>query len=158
SLCDAKYSRPMRFGSSRYHSMYWYTIPRNIHTRYTKEAYPMPTAAIYARVSSQKQTDNFSTGTQLDMMRDYLVSQGYDVIPLAETGSAFTQGLSRSKLQEALELAKNRKIQVLMFFSPDRFTRDVADGVVLRRDLRESGVVLMCFHPYPREITNDLEI
>lgn len=90
------------------------------------------------------------------MMREYL--QGYEVIELAEMGSAFMDGLSRSKLQEALELARTGRIKTLVFFSPDRFTRDIADGVQLRSFLRKYGVKLICFYPVPREVTSDMEI
>jgi site-specific DNA recombinase len=114
--------------------------------------------AIYARVSSLKQADNFSTPAQLQLMHDNLAEQGHEVIELAEVGSAYTRGLERSKLNEALNLARTGQIEALMFFSPDRFTRDMGDGVILRRELRRHGVKLFCFYPAPYEITSDQEI
>jgi DNA invertase Pin-like site-specific DNA recombinase len=45
-----------------------------------------------------------------------------------------------------------------MFFSPDRFTRDMADGVVLRRELKRYGVRLFCYYPVPHEISTDMKI
>jgi len=117
------------------------------------------TLVTYGRVSDKgKQGDNFSIPTQLKMMRAWAESQHYEVTELHEEDSAYIEGLSRSKLQQALELARAGKINVLMFFSPDRFTRDMADGVILRRELRRCGVKLMCYYPTPREITSDMEI
>src|SRR5262249_6645479 len=70
----------------------------------------------------------------------------------------FINGLERSELNKALDLARQGNIQALMFFSPDRFTRDIADGVILRRELRKYGVRLFCYWPDFHEITSDMEI
>jgi site-specific DNA recombinase len=120
----------------------------------------MDEAAIYARVSDKgKQGDNFSIGAQLDLMRAHSISQDWHILEeLSETDSAFMEGLSRSQLNRALELARSGKINVLMFFSPDRFTRDMADGVILRRELKRYGVKLVCYYPTPHEITSDMEV
>src|SRR5690349_21438352 len=116
-------------------------------------------AAIYARVSSKKQKDNFSIPSQLNLMRAYCTNQGGAIIEeLLEQGSAFLDGLSRSKLNRALTLERKGQIDTLIVFSPDRFTRDMADGVILRRELKEYGVRLVCFYPTPREITSDMEV
>jgi site-specific DNA recombinase len=110
--------------------------------------------ATYGRVSSLKQKDNFSIQTQIQMMRDGCVAQGWEVYAeLAEVGSAWADGLERSELQKALELARDKKITALMYFSPDRFTRDMGDGVELRKKLRQYGVKLYCFYPVLQEIT-----
>jgi site-specific DNA recombinase len=117
-------------------------------------------AALYGRVSNkEKQGDNFSIPTQLDRMREWVVSQQWQVgYELSETDSAFLEGLSRSELNKVLDLARKGKIQALVFFSPDRFTRDIADGVILRRELKRAGVKLYCYYPQPHEITSDMEI
>jgi site-specific DNA recombinase len=119
----------------------------------------MEATAIYARVSDKgKQGDNFSIQTQLQLMRESAAPRGDEIIELTDTDSAFINGLDRPQLQYALELARQGKIQNFMFFSADRFTRDVGDGVILRRQLRRYGVKLFCYYPAPREITSDTEI
>jgi site-specific DNA recombinase len=119
----------------------------------------MDTLAIYARVSDKgKQADNFSIESQLSLMRREAENQGYTVVELVDTDSAFIEGLSRSQLNRAREMARNHEIQALMFFSPDRFTRRMVDGVILRDELYKSGVKLFCFQPTPHEINSDLEI
>ncbi len=116
-------------------------------------------AAIYARVSSAKQVDNFSIPSQLNVMRAYCTDQGGTIVEeLPEQGSAFQDGLARSKLNRAFALARKGQIDTLVVFSADRFTRDMADGVILRRDLKRLGVRLFFFHPTPREITSDMEV
>jgi len=117
-------------------------------------------AATYGRVSDKsKQGDNFSISTQLEKMRDWTTAQGWIVgHELSETESAYLEGLTRSELKKALELARTGKINALVFFSPDRFTRDMADGVILRRELKRHNVRLFCYWPTPHEITSDMEI
>jgi site-specific DNA recombinase len=113
----------------------------------------------YGRVSSLKQKDNFSIGTQLSMMREECEKRGWKVYAEhAEVGSAWAEGLERSELKKALDIAKQKKITMLMFFSADRFTRDPGDGVLLRRELYKLGVKLFCFYPTPREVTEDMEL
>jgi site-specific DNA recombinase len=118
------------------------------------------TACIYARVSDRdRQGDNFSIPTQLTKMREVCVQQGWEVgYELSEKDSAYLDGLERAELNKARELAKEGKIDILLFFSPDRFTRDIGDGVILRRELRKHNVSLYCFTPHIHEITDDLEI
>src|SRR6266496_2879582 len=117
-------------------------------------------AATYGRASDKsKQGDNFSISTQLEKMRDWTTAQGWIVgHELSETESAYLEGLTRSELKKALELARTGKINALVFFSPDRFTRDMADGVILRRELKRHNVRLFCYWPTPHEITSDMEI
>jgi site-specific DNA recombinase len=117
-------------------------------------------AATYGRVSDKsKQGDNFSVPTQLGKMGQWVGEQGWTLgYELAENASAYLEGLTRSELNKALDLARTGKIHILVFFSPDRFTRDMADGVILRRELKRLGVRLFCFWPTPHEITSDMEI
>jgi len=119
----------------------------------------MDTALLYARVSSKgKQGDNFSIPTQLQLMREEMTKRGYTLVELADMDSAFIDGLERPKLQEALEMAKSGKIKVMMFFSSDRFTRDIGDGVILRRELKRHGVKLFFYYPTITEITSEMEL
>src|SRR2546423_13797457 len=113
-------------------------------------------AAAYGRVSDKsKQGDNFSIPTQLGKMKEWATELGWSVAyEFAEKESAFMEGLTRSELNKILELARAGKINVLVFFSPDRFTRDMADGVILRRELKRYNVRLFCYWPTPHEITS----
>src|SRR4029079_15050163 len=99
--------------------------------------------ALCARVSDEdKQGDNYSAPDQLDKMRVWCLAQGWTVAPeheLTEKDSAFIEGLDRPELNKILSLAREKKIDGLMFYRSDRFTRDAADGVVLRRMIKKYG-------------------
>jgi len=118
--------------------------------------------ALCARVSDEdKQGDNYSAPDQLDKMRVWCLAQGWTVAPeheLTEKDSAFIEGLDRPELNKILNLAREKKIDALMFYRSDRFTRDAADGVVLRRMIKKYGARLFFYSPSPREITSDMEL
>ena len=115
--------------------------------------------ALYARVSDKKQADNYSTESQLADMQRYATTHNHTVVAsLHDVGSAFRDGLERSQLKRVLEMARQHEIDALIFFSTDRFTRDIGDGVLLRRELYKLGVKLICFHPYPHEVTSEGEL
>src|SRR5262249_19278531 len=102
---------------------------------------------------SLKQKDNFSTQTQLQMMRDEIGRRNWELYAeYSEVGSAWKDGMERSELQKIMELARRKEITALIYFSPDRFTRNMEDGVVLRGKLKKFGVKLYCFYPVLYEV------
>jgi len=109
--------------------------------------------------SADKQGDNFSIPSQLRLMREWAEKQRYTIVAeFADKSSAWKNGLDRSELNKARQLARDKHIDMLMFYEPSRFTRDMADGVILRCELGRSAVRLFCFTPTPHEITRDNEI
>ncbi len=118
--------------------------------------------ALYTRVSDkERQGDNTSIGSQLEVMRQYAIEQGHTVIDEfteMESASKYGAGLDRTQLGNARKLAQQGKIDALIFYSTNRFTRDIGDGVVLRRELYKLNVKLICYYPHPHEITSDKEL
>lgn len=116
--------------------------------------------ALYYRVSDEhRQGDNFSIQSQQDM-KAYCESAGATVLEFVEMegASEFSKGLDRTKLNEIMALARQHKIHGIMYYISSRFTRDMADGIILRRELYKLGVKLYCYSPHPREITSDMEM
>lgn len=118
--------------------------------------------ALYTRVSDkEKQGDNTSIPSQLAAMRQYAAEQSMDIIAEfveTESASKYGEGLERSELAKARALARAGTIHAILFYSRNRFTRDIGDGVILRRELQKLGVKLICYHPHPHEITSDKEL
>jgi site-specific DNA recombinase len=118
------------------------------------------TIALYYRVSDKyKQGDNFSIESQQDM-KAFCQKAGATVLEFIEMegASEFSKGLDRTELSKVMELARQKKIHGIMYYIANRFTRDIADGILLRRELYRLGVKLYCYHPFPREITSDMEM
>jgi len=98
--------------------------------------------AIYYRVSTEGQEqDGTSLQTQLEACREYCQSRGYEVgYELSEAWSGLS--LERAKLAELRELVRSDRIDVVVVYSLDRFSRDPVHGVILMQELEKHGVTL----------------
>src|SRR5215212_6863905 len=114
-------------------------------------------ALTYARVSTRHlQDDNFSIETQLSAMQKLAHELGAtEMMEFIEYESAFDEGLTRTELNRLLEWVRKSGGDLLIFYSSDRFTRDIADGVILRRELYKLGIKLYCCYPFPQEIRSE---
>ena len=107
-----------------------------------------PRVAIYARVSTTKQ----ETENQVVQLRDYAARMGWSVAEvLKETEHGWEP--DRAKLQELLDLARFREIDIALVWALDRFSRQgVAATLKLVEVLHRSGVKLWSFQePFLRE-------
>ena len=107
-----------------------------------------PRVAIYARVSTTKQ----ETENQVVQLRDYAARMGWTVAEvLKETEHGWEP--EREKLQELLDLARFREIDIALVWALDRFSRKgVAATLKLVEDLHRSGVKLWSYQePFLRE-------
>ena len=107
-----------------------------------------PRVAIYARVSTTKQ----ETENQVAQLREYASRMGWSVAEvLKETEHGWEP--DRAKLQELLDLARFREIDIALVWALDRFSRQgVAATLKLVEDLHRSGVKLWSYQePFLRE-------
>ena len=131
--------------------------PRSLETQIKSENLPgfvtgdrlkpgPPRVAIYARVSTTKQ----ETENQVVQLRDYAARMGWTV---AEVLKETEHGWEPEKLQELLDLARFREIDIALVWALDRFSRQgVAATLKLVEDLHRSGVKLWSYQePFLRE-------
>lgn len=95
----------------------------------------MKRAAIYARVSTQDQT----SAQQLETLRQYCIKAGYEVTDeyIDDGESALKQ--NRAQYQRLLEAARTRKIDVIVVYKLDRFSRSVMELVNTMEALKSYG-------------------
>src|SRR4051812_47297237 len=101
----------------------------------------MKTAALYARVSTVAQEDNYSIPTQLQAGRKY--AQGGNlkvVIELEDTESGAT--LNRPGLDKLRSLVRKREIEAVIVYCVDRLSRDAAGYYLLKDEFKRFGVAL----------------
>lgn len=93
-------------------------------------------AAIYARVSREVQTHNYSLPTQLQSCRDYAAKHGYEVV--AEFADAHTgEEFDRPEFNKLKKLAG--LIDVVIVHDTDRLSRDAVDMAIFNRDFLAKG-------------------
>lgn len=81
-----------------------------------------PRCAIYARVSSHKQSTDGNLDRQRERLEAYAVAQGYTVVKvLTEVASGLNE--KRRKLNRLLKLAREGQIHVVVVEFKDRLTR-----------------------------------
>lgn len=99
-------------------------------------------AAIYCRVSTDGQEqDGTSLQTQLEACMKYCHDKSYEVVyQISETWSGLS--LERPKLDELRELVRSEKVDNVVVYSLDRFSRDPVHGVILMQELEKHGVSL----------------
>ena len=99
-------------------------------------------AAIYARISSSNQKNNYSINEQIACCRKYINQRGWTTNYLffdeAEGGST----IERPKFQSMLERAKSGCFDVIVVWKLDRFCRSLVDLVNVEKALRDCGVSL----------------
>ncbi len=102
-------------------------------------------AAIYARVSSDRQKENHTIASQLSALTEYAEKHGYRV-PCEwrfqdEGYSGAT--LLRPGLEALRDLAAAGHIEAVLIYSPDRLSRKYAYQVLLAEELSRCGVELV---------------
>lgn len=95
--------------------------------------------AIYTRVSSMEQKNNYSLQTQLEACRKYAQSHNYAV--LAEFSDIHTgTELNRPGLDGLMKLVAAGNIQVVVVYILDRLTREPSYQAILEMEMTSAGV------------------
>ncbi|WP_278812025.1 recombinase family protein [Dehalococcoides mccartyi] len=111
-------------------------------------------AAIYARVSSDKQDVDLSISAQLRALKEYAKHNNYEIvrdfIDEAETGRT----TARPAFREMISLARHpqKPFEIILVWKYSRFARSREDSIVYKAMLRKNGVQLISINE-PRDDT-----
>jgi len=111
----------------------------------TKPSVPQrPRAAIYTRVSSQRQSDEdrYSLPTQEAACREYAAQRGYEVIGVFTDVASASHYRHRQALTQLRQLVRQGGVDAIIVHSLDRLSRDQVHLAVLLEEFREHGVRL----------------
>ena len=102
-------------------------------------------AAIYARVSSDRQKENHTIASQMAALVEYAETHGYLVPPQWRFQDEGCSGatLLRPGLEALRDLAAAGQIEAALIYSPDRLSRKYAYQVLLAEELARCGVELV---------------
>src|SRR5208283_4136363 len=114
----------------------------------------MAVAAIYARVSSDKQREESTIASQTAALIDFARSRGYQVPTewVFEDEGYSGASLVRPGLERVRDLAAEGQIQAILVHAPDRLSRKYAYQVLLTEEFARAGVEVL-FVKAPRNAT-----
>lgn len=102
-------------------------------------------AAIYARVSSDRQRENHTIASQTAALKEYAHAHDY-LVPaewVFEDEGYSGATLVRPGLEALRDLAAQGEIEAVLVYSPDRLSRKYAYQVILAEELSRCGVALV---------------
>src|ERR1700730_1499390 len=102
----------------------------------------MKTAAIYARVSSDKQKEENTIASQTAALREFARHQGFSLPNgwVMEDEGYSGAKLIRPGLEKVRDLAAEGQIDAVLVYSPDRLSRKYAYQVLLMEELARNNV------------------
>jgi site-specific DNA recombinase len=102
-------------------------------------------AALYARVSSDRQKETHTIASQTTALLEYAQTHGYQVPPAWQFQDEGYSGatLARPGLEAVRDLAAQGQIVAVLVYSPDRLSRKYAYQVLLAEEFARAGVHLV---------------
>ena len=114
-------------------------------------------AAIYARVSSDRQKEDHTITSQTAALKEYAQTHDY-LVPtewvFEDEGYSGTT-LERPGLEALRDLAARGEIQAVLVYSPDRLSRKYAYQVLLAEEFQRCGVTLVFLKAPAAETAED---
>ncbi len=116
-----------------------------------------PVVALYARVSSERQVEAQTVGSQLAALRERAVSDGLPIAPAHEFVDDGYSGatLIRPALERVRDLAALGGVEVLYVHSPDRLARKYVHQVLLLDEFARAGVRVVFLNHTPAQTPED---
>jgi site-specific DNA recombinase len=102
-------------------------------------------AAIYARVSSDRQKENHTIASQTEALKEFAGTHSYTVPPEWVFQDEGYSGaiLARPGLESLRDLAAEGQIRVVLVYAPDRLSRKYAYQILLAEEFSRCGVELI---------------
>ena len=121
-----------------------------------KQHQPLPPAALYARVSSDRQDVDLSVAAQLRALRDYAKNNGYSIareyVDEAESGRIADRPQFRQMIDEGGKATA--PFQVILVWKFSRFTRKREHAVAFKSMLRRKGIRVVSITEHPDDSPN----
>jgi site-specific DNA recombinase len=97
-------------------------------------------AAIYARVSSERQEKEHTIGSQLEALRNYAAQHGMNIIEEFSDEGYSGARLDRPALDRMRDLAERRGFEVLLTYCTDRLARKFVLQALILEEMERFGV------------------
>lgn len=97
-------------------------------------------AALYARVSTEEQTEGYSLDAQVECFRRYCQDHSWQIVQEYLEPGASARSAERPVFKQMLRGAEAGLFDVLVVHKLDRFSRSLRDTLNLMSDLRNWGI------------------
>lgn len=99
-------------------------------------------AALYARVSSEKQDVDLSISAQLKSLREYCARNGYEVVKEFVDEAESGKTTARPAFREMISAARRsqKPFDLILVWKYSRFARSREDSIVFKTMLRKNGI------------------
>ena len=98
------------------------------------------TVALYARVSTEEQKENFSLAAQIELLKKHASGNSYEIFSEYVDGGYSGTSYERPELQRLLVDAKQNKFNLILVYRVDRFFRSNKDLLNVVSELEGMGV------------------
>jgi site-specific DNA recombinase len=105
---------------------------------------PIQQAAVYARVSSERQKEEQTIDSQIAAVLQYAQQHAYDVPPewiFADEGYSGAT-LARPALERLRDLVADGAVERVLVFAPDRLSRKYAYQILVMEEFARSGAAI----------------
>jgi site-specific DNA recombinase len=107
--------------------------------------------AVYARVSTARQEEEHTIGTQLSAVREFAEKKGYTIVKEYIDDGWSGDMLARPQLDQLRQDVKNKIWEGILAYDPDRLARRYSYQELVMDELKEAGVeVLFVTTPSPK--------
>ena len=105
-----------------------------------KETVKTIKAALYARVSTEEQKENFSLASQLELLRKHAADNGYEIFDEYVDGGYSGTSFERPRFQKLMADARQGRVNLILVYKIDRFFRSNKDLLNVVYELEGMGV------------------
>lgn len=96
---------------------------------------------IYARVSTEEQArEGISVDAQIDKCKSFCAAREWAVFKVYRDAGFSAGTLNRPALELLLRDAKEKKLDIILVYKIDRFSRKLKDLITILEDLKEKGI------------------
>src|ERR671921_2858491 len=104
-------------------------------------------AVLYARVSTEEQArTGYSRAQQMEALRQYAASEGYEVIEEVTDPGQSAASLERPGMDRVRDLVAAGDVSVVLAQDRDRLAREPAYHYLLKKDFEEHGCSLQALN------------
>lgn len=101
------------------------------------------TCCLYLRVSSEEQVANFSLGNQEKLCTEKAERLGYKIIKKYSDEGESAKTTDRPQFLEMVSYIKSNKVDAVIVYHSSRFSRNVLDFLLIKRDIAKHGTVIV---------------